>query len=114
MARYRVEIRLQQEGEPPIRLAREEFVRVPTFQETLRNDEHLGLRQVLDDVEHLHDIVAERLDAVVIATPDAADATASATARSASRNAAGAAVPASPTISPIKAKIPAPTVTPRP
>lgn len=45
VARYRVEIRLQQEGDPPIRLAREEAVRVPTFQETLRNEESVLFQQ---------------------------------------------------------------------
>jgi GWxTD domain-containing protein len=45
VARYRVEMRLQQEGDPPIRLAREEAVRVPTFQETLRNDESVLFQQ---------------------------------------------------------------------
>ncbi|MEE8491986.1 MAG: hypothetical protein V3S60_10105, partial [Acidimicrobiia bacterium] len=45
VARYRVEMRLQQEGDPPIRLAREELVRVPTFQETLRNDESVLFQQ---------------------------------------------------------------------
>ena len=45
VARYRVEIRLQQEGDPPIRLAREESIRVPTFQETLRNDESVLFQQ---------------------------------------------------------------------
>lgn len=45
VARYRVEMRLQQDGEPPIRLARDELVRVPTFQETLRNDESVLFQQ---------------------------------------------------------------------
>lgn len=45
VARYRVEMRLQQEGDPPIRLTREEVVRVLTFQETLRDDEGVLFQQ---------------------------------------------------------------------
>lgn len=45
VARYRVEIRIQQEGDPPITVAREEAVRVPTFQETLRNEESVLFQQ---------------------------------------------------------------------
>jgi GWxTD domain-containing protein len=44
-AHYLVEMRLQQEGDPPIRLAREEVVRVSTFEETLRDDESVLFQQ---------------------------------------------------------------------
>ncbi len=45
VARYRIELRVQKEGDPPIRVARDEAVRVPTFEETLRNDESVLYQQ---------------------------------------------------------------------
>jgi GWxTD domain-containing protein len=45
VARYRVDIQLQQEGETPIRVSREEAVQVPTYHETLRNKESVLFQQ---------------------------------------------------------------------
>ncbi len=45
VARYRVELQVQREGDPAIQVAREEAVRVPTFDETLRNDESVLFQQ---------------------------------------------------------------------
>ena len=45
VARYRVELQVQREGDPAIQVAREEAVRVPTFEETLRNDESVLFQQ---------------------------------------------------------------------
>ena len=45
VARYRVEVRVQRQGDPPIEVAREESVKVPTFRETLRNDESILFQQ---------------------------------------------------------------------
>ena len=39
VARYRVSLSFKREGVPSVDVAREEIVRVPTFQETLRSDE---------------------------------------------------------------------------
>jgi len=47
VARYRVSLAFRREGAPPVDLAREEIVRVPTFQETLRSDESILFQQVL-------------------------------------------------------------------
>ena len=47
VARYRVTISFQQEGARPIDLARDEVVRVPTFQETLRAEESVLFQQIL-------------------------------------------------------------------
>lgn len=47
IARYRVSISFQREGTRPVELARDEIVRVPTFQETLRADESVLFQQVL-------------------------------------------------------------------
>ncbi len=47
VARYRVSIAFQREGVRPVELSRDEIVRVPTFQETLRADESVLFQQVL-------------------------------------------------------------------
>ena len=47
VARYRVTLALQRQGAPSVDLSREEIVRVPTFQETLRSDESILFQQVL-------------------------------------------------------------------
>jgi len=47
VARYRVSISFQREGAPPVDLAREEVVRVSTFQETLRSEESVLFQQIL-------------------------------------------------------------------
>jgi GWxTD domain-containing protein len=47
VARYRVGISFQQEGARPVDLTREEIVRVPTFQETLRAEESVLFQQIL-------------------------------------------------------------------
>ena len=47
VARYRVSLSFKREGAPSIDVAREEVVRVPTFQETLRSDESILFQQIL-------------------------------------------------------------------
>lgn len=47
VARYRVSISFQRTGTRPVELTRDEIVRVPTFQETLRADESVLFQQVL-------------------------------------------------------------------
>jgi GWxTD domain-containing protein len=47
VARYRVSLSFKREGAPSVDVAREEVVRVPTFQETLRSDESVLFQQVL-------------------------------------------------------------------
>ncbi len=47
VARYRVSLSFKREGAPSVDVAREEIVRVPTFQETLRSDESVLFQQVL-------------------------------------------------------------------
>jgi GWxTD domain-containing protein len=47
VARYRVSLGFKREGAPSVDVAREEVVRVPTFQETLRSDESILFQQVL-------------------------------------------------------------------
>lgn len=47
VARYRVSLSFRREGAPSVDVAREELVRVPTFQETLRNEESVLFQQVL-------------------------------------------------------------------
>ena len=47
VARYRVSLGFKREGSPSVDVAREEVVRVPTFQETLRSDESILFQQVL-------------------------------------------------------------------
>jgi GWxTD domain-containing protein len=47
IARYRVSISFQREGTRSVELTRDEIVRVPTFQETLRADESVLFQQIL-------------------------------------------------------------------
>ena len=47
VARYRVGVSFKRDGAPPVDLAREELVRVATFQETQRADESVLFQQVL-------------------------------------------------------------------
>jgi GWxTD domain-containing protein len=47
VARYRVSIAFQKEGVRLVELSRDEIVRVPTFQETLRADESVLFQQIL-------------------------------------------------------------------
>ena len=47
VARYRVSLSFQREGAPSVDVAREEIVRVSTFQETQRSDESILFQQVL-------------------------------------------------------------------
>jgi GWxTD domain-containing protein len=47
VARYRVSLSFKREGTPSVDVTREEVVRVPTFQETLRADESILFQQVL-------------------------------------------------------------------
>jgi len=47
VARYRVSLSFRREGTRPVELTRDEIVRVPTFQETLRADESVLFQQVL-------------------------------------------------------------------
>jgi GWxTD domain-containing protein len=47
VARYRVSISFQRPGVRPVELSRDEIVRVPTFQETLRADESVLFQQIL-------------------------------------------------------------------
>jgi GWxTD domain-containing protein len=47
VSRYRVSISFQREGTRSVELTRDEIVRVPTFQETLRADESVLFQQVL-------------------------------------------------------------------
>jgi GWxTD domain-containing protein len=47
VARYRVGLSFKRDGAPPVDLAREELVRVATFQETQRADESVLFQQVL-------------------------------------------------------------------
>ncbi|MGZ8392502.1 MAG: GWxTD domain-containing protein [Gemmatimonadales bacterium] len=47
VARYRVGVSFQKEGARSVDLTREEVVRVPTFQETLRADESILFQQIL-------------------------------------------------------------------
>jgi GWxTD domain-containing protein len=47
VARYRVSMAFQREGTRPVELSRDEIVRVPTFQETLRADESVLFQQIV-------------------------------------------------------------------
>jgi GWxTD domain-containing protein len=47
VARYRVSLSFKREGAPSVDVAREEIVRVPTFQETQRSDESILFQQIL-------------------------------------------------------------------
>ena len=63
VARYRVGISFQREGAPPVALAREELVRVSSFQETQRADESVLFQQVLRLVPGTYKVTATVRDA---------------------------------------------------
>ena len=63
VARYRVSLSLKREGAPPVDLAREEVVRVSTFQETQRADESVLFQQVLRIVPGAYKVTATVRDA---------------------------------------------------
>ena len=63
VARYRVSLSLKREGAPPVDLAREEVVRVATFQETQRADESVLFQQVLRIVPGTYQVTATVRDA---------------------------------------------------
>jgi GWxTD domain-containing protein len=63
VARYRVSLSFKQEGAPPVDLAREEVVRVATFQETQRADESVLFQQVLRLVPGTYRVTATVRDA---------------------------------------------------
>ena len=60
VARYRVSLSFKREGAPSVDLAREEVVRVPTFQETLRSDESILFQQVLRLVPGAYNVSVDR------------------------------------------------------
>jgi GWxTD domain-containing protein len=63
VARYRVSLSLKREGAPSVDLAREEVVRVATFQETQRADESVLFQQVLRIVPGTYKVTAVVRDA---------------------------------------------------
>jgi GWxTD domain-containing protein len=63
VARYRVGISLQREGARSIELSRDEIVRVPTFQETLRADESVLFQQILRLTPGSYDVTVTVRDA---------------------------------------------------
>src|SRR5688500_116132 len=63
VARYRVSISFKREGAPPVELAREEVVRVATFQETQRADESVLFQQVLRILPGAYTVTATVRDA---------------------------------------------------
>ncbi len=63
VARYRVSLSFKREGAPPVDLAREEVVRVATFQETQRADESVLFQQVLRIVPGAYKVTATVRDA---------------------------------------------------
>jgi len=63
VARYRVSLSFKREGAPPVDLAREELVRVATFQETQRADESVLFQQVLRIVPGIYNVTATVRDA---------------------------------------------------
>jgi GWxTD domain-containing protein len=63
VARYRVSLSFKREGAPPVDLAREELVRVATFQETQRADESVLFQQVLRLVPGSYNVTATVRDA---------------------------------------------------
>jgi GWxTD domain-containing protein len=63
VARYRVSLSFKREGAPPVDLAREELVRVATFQETQRADESVLFQQVLRMVPGTYKVTATVRDA---------------------------------------------------
>jgi GWxTD domain-containing protein len=63
VARYRVSLSFKREGAPPVDLAREELVRVATFQETQRADESVLFQQVLRLIPGTYKVTATVRDA---------------------------------------------------
>jgi GWxTD domain-containing protein len=63
VARYRVSLSFKREGAPPVDLAREELVRVATFQETQRADESVLFQQVLRILPATYKVTATVRDA---------------------------------------------------
>jgi GWxTD domain-containing protein len=63
VARYRVSLSFKREGASPVDLAREEVVRVATFQETQRADESVLFQQVLRIVPGTYQVTAVVRDA---------------------------------------------------
>jgi GWxTD domain-containing protein len=63
VARYRVSLSFKREGAPPVDLAREELVRVATFQETQRADESVLFQQVLRLLPGAYNVTATVRDA---------------------------------------------------
>jgi GWxTD domain-containing protein len=63
VARYRVSISFQGQGNRPVELTRDEIVRVPTFQETLRADESVLFQQILRLVPGEYDVSVTVRDA---------------------------------------------------
>ena len=63
VARYRVALSFKRDGAPPVDLAREELVRVATFQETQRADESVLFQQVLRLVPGTYKVTATVRDA---------------------------------------------------
>lgn len=63
VARYRVSLSFKREGASPVDLAREELVRVATFQETQRADESVLFQQVLRMVPGTYKVTATVRDA---------------------------------------------------
>ncbi len=63
VARYRVAISFARQGAPPVELAREEVVRVATFQETQRADESVLFQQVLRILPGAYTVTATVRDA---------------------------------------------------
>jgi GWxTD domain-containing protein len=63
VARYRVSLSFKREGAPSVDLAREEVVRVATFQETQRADESVLFQQVLRIVPGTYKVTAVVRDA---------------------------------------------------
>ncbi len=63
VARYRVGLSFKREGTPPVDLAREELVRVATFQETQRADESVLFQQVIRMVPGTYKVTARVRDA---------------------------------------------------
>jgi GWxTD domain-containing protein len=63
VARYRVSLSFKRDGAPPVDLAREELVRVATFQETQRADESVLFQQVLRILPGTYKVTATVRDA---------------------------------------------------
>jgi GWxTD domain-containing protein len=63
VARYRVTLSFQREGARTVALTREEIVRVPTFQETLRAEESVLFQQILRLVPGSYKVVVSVRDA---------------------------------------------------